>query len=118
MPRLFGMACLALAPLAFGQPAGPQRKDPIEALRAEIQELRDQLAGSRRESQELRREVQELRERMDQLSSAPAATLPDQVAEIADEQQTINAKLDEQYQTKVASGSKYRLRLSGMVLLN
>ena len=30
----------------------------------------------------------------------------------------IEGKVDDQYQTKIESGSKYRLRLSGMVLLN
>jgi hypothetical protein len=37
---------------------------------------------------------------------------------IEEEIQLINAKLNDQYQTKVESGSKYHLRLSGIVLLN
>ena len=42
----------------------------------------------------------------------------DRIDKIEEEQQFIDAKVNDQYQTKVESGSKYRLRLSGMVLLN
>ena len=42
----------------------------------------------------------------------------DRLDKIEEEQQFIDAKVNDQYQTKVESGSKYRLRLSGMVLLN
>ena len=44
------------------------------------------------------------------LSHAPA-TLEEQL-------QLLSAKVDDQYQTKVDSGSKYRLRLSGLLLFN
>jgi hypothetical protein len=37
---------------------------------------------------------------------------------LEDEQQIMEGKINDQYQTKVESGSKYRLRLSGIVLLN
>ena len=42
----------------------------------------------------------------------------DRLAKLEEDQQFIDAKINDQYQTKVESGSKYRLRLSGMVLLN
>jgi outer membrane murein-binding lipoprotein Lpp len=42
----------------------------------------------------------------------------DRLDKIEEEQQFIDAKINDQYQTKVESGSKYRLRLSGMALLN
>jgi len=47
----------------------------------------------------------------------PQAT-GDRVAKLEEDQQFIDSKINEQYQTKVESGSKYRLRLSGMLLLN
>src|SRR5262249_29435583 len=37
---------------------------------------------------------------------------------VIEQQQLLNAKIDDQYQTKVESGSKYRLQLSGIALLN
>jgi uncharacterized coiled-coil protein SlyX len=58
-----------------------------------------------------------------QSSSAPP-TAPEQMttdqrlAKLEENQQFIDAKVNEQHQDKVESGSKYRVRLSGMVLLN
>ncbi len=56
-----------------------------------------------------------------QAASAPDSqpqTTDDRLDKIEEQQQFIDAKVNDQYQTKVESGSKYRLRLSGMVLLN
>ena len=39
-------------------------------------------------------------------------------ATLEEEYQLLSGKVDEQYQTKVESASKYRVRLSGIVLLN
>ena len=46
------------------------------------------------------------------------SSLDDRVAALAEDQQLLSAKVEDQYQTKVESGSKYRVRLSGLVLLN
>ena len=52
------------------------------------------------------------------LTSAPAdQTVEGRVSKLEDDQQLIDAKLTDQYQTKVESGSKYRVRLSGMILV-
>jgi hypothetical protein len=50
--------------------------------------------------------------------SAASTTLDERVRKLEDSQDLIDAKLTEQSQTKVESGSKYRLRLSGIVLFN
>ena len=51
--------------------------------------------------------------------SAPQpATLEDRVSRLEESQELAAANLQEQSQTKVESGSKYRVRLSGIVLLN
>jgi len=50
--------------------------------------------------------------------SAAPTTLDERVTKLEDSQDLIDAKLTEQSQTKVESGSKYRLRLSGIVLFN
>jgi hypothetical protein len=44
--------------------------------------------------------------------------LDDRVATLEEDQQLLSAKVEDQYQTKVESGSKYRVRLSGIALLN
>ncbi len=49
---------------------------------------------------------------------ADGATLEQRVTKLEDDQELTDAKVLEQSQTKVESGSKYRVRLSGMVLLN
>jgi hypothetical protein len=51
-------------------------------------------------------------------SPSQTETLQERVSQLEDNQQLVDSKLTDQYQTKVESGSKYRLRLSGIVLLN
>jgi hypothetical protein len=50
--------------------------------------------------------------------SDEGATIAERVTKLEDNQELTDAKVLEQSQTKVESGSKYRVRLSGMVLLN
>ena len=45
-------------------------------------------------------------------------SLEERVASLEESSQLVNSKVDDQYQTKVESASKYRVRLSGIVLLN
>ncbi len=52
------------------------------------------------------------------MQTAPATTLEQRLTELEDTQNLLEAKINEQSQTKVESGSKYRVRLSGIVLLN
>jgi hypothetical protein len=102
---------------ASAQPAVEKRNgDALDALRAEIQELRnslqqvkDELADSRRESAELRRDLNSLRGQGD---------IQQRVAAVEEQQAMTNNKVDAQYQSTVASASKYRVRLSGMALFN
>lgn len=50
--------------------------------------------------------------------AASSQTLEQRVANLEEGQQLADAKINDQYQTKVESGAKYRVRLSGMVLVN
>ena len=51
------------------------------------------------------------------VTPAPAdQTVEGRISKLEDDQELIDAKLTDQYQTKVESGSKYRVRLSGMIL--
>lgn len=58
------------------------------------------------------------------LSSSKAEVSPraqssdDRISKLEESQDVLEGKINDQYQTKVESGSKYRLRLSGIVLLN
>jgi hypothetical protein len=51
-------------------------------------------------------------------ASSQNESLEQRVTDLEDNQQLIDSKLNDQYQTKVESGSHYRLRLSGIVLFN
>jgi len=51
-------------------------------------------------------------------SAAPTQEIPDRLSRLEENEQLLDAKINDQYQTKVESSSKYRLRLSGIVLMN
>ena len=50
--------------------------------------------------------------------SAKSQTLEERLGRLEENQEFIDAKIGDQYQTKVESGSKYRVRFSGIFLLN
>ena len=119
-------------------------QDQVRELRAMVQEMRAENAQSRTEMQQLRQDLQATRALLerpadqgtapDQTAAnlAPAsatptsavtqATTPDSIEErvqkLEDTTSLIGSKVDEQYQTKVETASKYRARLHGIVLMN
>src|SRR5213075_2243428 len=80
----------------------------------------------RAQSDELRKELDNMRAA--QVGPAPAAAasegapaslpVPTRVAALEENTQLLESEIRGQYQTKVESASKYRVRLSGLVLLN
>jgi len=109
----------------------------VSELRAAVAEVRAEAAQYRAETVQLRRELQTLRGQGSEApmnpyavpspaAAAPEATaqaaqtgpLEQRVATLEETAQLLNSKLEDQYQTKVESASKYRVRLSGIVLLN
>jgi hypothetical protein len=116
----------------------------VQSLNSQLGDLRTAQERASAESGELRRELDLLKsqgapasngplnpysappakESAGQPVSAPSPASPesqtpeDRIAKLEDEQQIMEGKINDQYQTKVESGSKYRLRLSGIVLLN
>jgi hypothetical protein len=116
-------------------------QDQIRDLSSALREMREEMQVARKDATELR---QELKQTSDQLLavklklagtpdeartlappvaapqhlSATSQQLDARVSTLEDEQQMLGAKVDDHYQTKVESGSKYRVRLSGMALFN
>ena len=91
----------------------------IGDLRATIEEMKTEIVRARAEAQELRQTLQASREQLN--PSTPSASADQNtttIPRLEEDQQLLNAKIDEQYQTKVESASKYRVRLSGTVLMN
>src|SRR3984893_5738940 len=117
----------------------------VQALNSQLSEVRTEELRTSQEARELRSELDLAKARMfpavnaaanssaapmslGDSSSKPASpasavsaqdqAVPDRAARSEEDQQLIDGKLNDLYQTKVESGSKYRLRLSGIVLLN
>ena len=138
--RLLILAVLLGAVSAAAQQAAPPPKPPADSLadvvqqlsrqvtelKAAVAEMRAESAQYRAQSEQLRSELQQALARLPQPpnDAASAATLAgessssDRLQRLEGDVALLNSKLDGQYQTKVESGSKYRVRFSGMVLLN
>jgi len=100
---------LAIALLAC--PGFAAAQDSVQELQTQIQELRQESLEMRQQIEALRQELNALRNPQNENTQAPAPNLQE-------EQQLLNAKIEDQAQTKVESGSKYRVRLSGIALMN
>ena len=116
----------------------------VHDLQEQVNELRSAVAEMRAESAQYRSETAELRRELDAYRSTAAdangarispepgktsqpdqstgagtpQTLAQRVASVEENTQLLNSKVDDQYQTKISSASKYRARLSGIALLN
>ena len=119
-----------------------QLSQAVRQLQEEITRLQSSVADLRSEADRYRAQTQELEKRLEALAANHAASgssavsaetpsaqggaspVPDansvagRLSKIEDEYSLLTAKVDDQYQTKVESGSKYRVRFSGLVMLN
>jgi len=117
-----------------------QLQSELQALNSQVTELRTAQEHALLESEELRAELNRTREEIAlgknggyearpvtgtseasvqaQQGQGVDTTLHSRVSKLEDDQDLMNDKILEQSQTKVESGSKYRVRLSGIVLLN
>jgi hypothetical protein len=119
-------------------------QEQVSELRSVVAEMRSESAAYRAETAELRRELQATREQLAASGALPqpatspevsvandrgsedakinskaqASSVESRMASLEDSTQLLSGKVDEQYQTKVESASKYRVRLSGLVLMN
>jgi len=110
-----------------------QLQAQVQELHAEVQDLRVQQASAKEESVELRRELDAAKSQLAALATPANSVQPGQalaepkvttaateerITNLEENQQLADSKIAEQSQTKVESGSKYRVRLSGMILFN
>jgi hypothetical protein len=109
-----------------------QLQTQVQDLSAQVKSLKEQQQESLAESGELRRELEFTRTQLVSLitkasgtaaqsasqEASPQRAIEDRVEKLEENQQMTGAQAAEQSQTKVESYSKYRLRLSGIVLLN
>lgn len=121
--------------------------DAVRELREQVRELQSAVAEIRAESQRYREETKQLRDELEAVRASSKAERSPSVeraegtevnayqanaeapsreeqkkaaraASLDDQYDVLSGKIDEQYQTKIESASKYRMRLSGIVLLN
>jgi hypothetical protein len=122
-----------------------QLQSQVQTLNSQVGELRTAQQRAVRDAGELRAELNRTKEQLaagvgggysvsglvpSQPSSSsavpapakdtqgPSDSLEGRVSKLENDQDLLNDKIVEQSQTKVESGSKYRVRLSGIVLLN
>lgn len=99
-------------------------QDQVRELRTAVVELRSEAGQYRAETEQLRKELQAARGAVppEAAAASPASAAPapmeERVSSLEESSQLLSSKLDDQYQTKVEAASKYRIRLSGIVLLN
>ena len=105
----------------------------VEDLHAQMNELKTQQQSAKTESEALRKELDIAKSQLVAIAaptgggspgqgistaSGRAPTNEERLGRIEENQQLADSKIAEQSQTKVESGSKYRLRFTGIVLLN
>ena len=110
-----------------------QLQAQVQTLNTQVQALRAQQEAAQGESAALRKELEAAKSQIVALSTYPSAVVPSQPApapataqasnderlsRLEENLQLTEAKVDEQSQTKVESSSKYRVRLTGIVLFN
>ena len=114
-------------------------QEQVRELRSAISEVKAESARYRQETTELRRELQQSRAQWSAANAVPAnlpaapqsavdrgsdsssrdqQSVEQRVARLEEDQQLLSGKVDDQYQTKLESASKYKVRLSGIVLFN
>lgn len=114
-------------------------QDQVRELRSLVEQMRTENVQSRAEMERLRQDLQATRTLLEHhpenstettsanpsyanaaaASQTPSqASLEDRVQKLEDSSALIGSKVDEQYQTKVETASKYRARLHGIILMN
>jgi hypothetical protein len=133
-------ACAQSSAPAANSENPPELAGKIERLTKSLEQTQVELAESRTEIQQLRATLQEVLKRIDGLAATPAGApvqedataaasqtgaqqaMPEEAhaaAQISqDDWDVLNARVEEQRQTKVESASKYRVKLSGLALFN
>src|ERR1700757_872955 len=135
---LYGRAQESAASPAPGETVSMVRdlQDQVRQLRTLVEQMRTENAESRAEMHQLRQDLQVTRALLEKPASGQSGTaiaesgavgasnsqsstpLEERVQKLEESTSLIGSKIDEQYQTKVETASKYRARLHGIVLMN
>ncbi len=117
--------CALALPASSQTEAQPELAVQIRELSALLKETQAELQQHRGEIERLRSEVAALRGELHAASQVPPSAASDgdqsitqKVDSLEGDQELLKGKVDDQYQTKVESGSRYRVKLSGLLLTN
>jgi hypothetical protein len=128
--------CSTIICVAQRPPDSAAGAQEVQDLRTELASMRSDLQQCKQELSELREQMRALQERLGTQSPSPSGAAPttanQQFPTLADinkepvaqaetqpsDQELVAAKVAEYEQTKVESASKYKVRLSGLVLMN
>lgn len=129
-------------PPPTGDEAVRDLREQVQQLRALVDQMRAENAASRSEMYQLRQDLQATRALLEQRGTAGveaakdrtpgsdadsvsanragenSTSVEERVQKLEEATSLIGSKIDEQYQTKVETASKYRARLHGIVLMN
>jgi hypothetical protein len=137
-------ACSVAGAQASGSAADDATAAAIRDLQQQVRELRDSVSEMRAETAKYRAENEQLRSQLQTQTAPAAASLATSYSDpptdsagsahdsaqnsgapaeagtssLQETMQLLSSKVDDLYQTKVESASKYRVRLSGIVLFN
>ena len=133
-----GQQASGVVATSSSDPAIRELQDQVRQLQSLVEEMRAENAQSRAEMHQLRQDLQATRTLLEQPVAAkgsemaaqavpesntaatvePSTPLEQRVQKLEESTSLIGSKIDEQYQTKVETASKYRARLHGIVLMN
>jgi hypothetical protein len=128
----------AAASTGSGDPAIRELQDQVRQLQSLVEVMRAENAQSRAEMHQLHQDLQATRALLERPAAAkspemagqaapegntaaagePSTPLEQRVQKLEESTSLIGSKIDEQYQTKVETASKYRARLHGIILMN
>jgi hypothetical protein len=134
-----GIPCAAQVDGAQTTAATASVNASVGELQTQVRELKQMVLQLQQETSASRAEISKLRQELqaqhagsyttaaegapdsDQAAANPApgpAQFEQQLQHLSEDEQLLSAKVDQQYQTKLESASKYRVRFSGIVLFN
>ncbi len=97
----------------------------LNELQSEVHDLKDLVQQLAQETRASRAEITRLRQELESERAAQSTStaefspqVDERIGHLEEEQQLLTGKVDEQYQTKLESASKYRVRFSGIALFN
>lgn len=112
-------------------PALQDLQSQVRELKQLVLQLQQQTVDSHAEITRLREELESRRsdggtdvesagidQQSPAYSAATTAQLDQRLTHVEEDQELLSGKIDDQYQTKLESASKYRVRFSGIVLFN